>query len=83
MDYGDESDYDIISTEMLENIHDGIKSYLNVNIREDRYKILGRIRLIQLEWKGALKYTKKMGKGLHKILNTSVKEILQNLPSLV
>ena len=31
MDYGDESDYDIISTKMLENICDGSQSHLSVN----------------------------------------------------
>ena len=31
MDYGDESDHDIISTEMLEDIRDGIQTHPNVN----------------------------------------------------
>ena len=31
MDSGDESDHDIISTEMLEDIRDGSQSHLNVN----------------------------------------------------
>ena len=31
MDYGDESDNDLISTEMLEDIRDGSQSHLNVN----------------------------------------------------
>ena len=35
----DESDYDIISTEMLENIRDVSQTHPNVNIREARYKI--------------------------------------------
>ena len=33
----------------------------------------------QSEWKGALKSTHSMGKGLHKIFSTVVKEILQEL----
>ena len=41
---GDESDHDIISTEMLEDICDKSSYHLNVNIREARYKILDRIR---------------------------------------
>ena len=31
MDSGDESDHDLISTEMLEDIHDIIQSHTNVN----------------------------------------------------
>ena len=33
MDYGDESDHDIISTDMLEDISDGSQTHLNVNKR--------------------------------------------------
>ena len=36
---GDESDHDLISTDMLEDIHDGSQTHLNVNIREARYEI--------------------------------------------
>ena len=35
---GDESDHDLISTEMLEDIRDKIHTHLNVNRREARYK---------------------------------------------
>ena len=59
----DESDHDLISTEMLEDIRDGSQNHPNVNRREARYKIRNRIRQRQLEWKGALKYTQIMGKG--------------------
>ena len=41
---GDESDHDLISTEMLEDIHRGIQSHPNVNRREARYKIRDSIR---------------------------------------
>ena len=58
---GDESDHDLISTEMLENIHDGSQTHPNVNRRESRYKIRDRIRQRQSEWKGALKATRSMG----------------------
>ena len=37
MDYmnsGNESDHDLISTEMLEDIRDGNQTHMNVNIRE-------------------------------------------------
>ena len=35
---GDESDDEHMSTEMLEDIHDGSQSHLNVNRRETHYK---------------------------------------------
>ena len=57
MDSGDESEYDLISTEMLENIHDGSQSHPNVNRREAHYKIRDCINQRQSEWKGALKAT--------------------------
>ena len=83
MDYGDESYHDPISTEMLKDICDGSQSRPNVNRRESRYKICDRINQRQLEWKGALKATRNMGKGLHKVFNNVVKEISQYLPPLV
>ena len=41
---GDESDHDLISTEMLEDIRDGSQTHLNINKREARYKICDRVR---------------------------------------
>ena len=43
MEYGDESDDDLISTEMLEDIHDISQSHPNVNRREASYKIRDNI----------------------------------------
>ena len=40
---GDESDHDLISTEMLEDIRDGSQTHPKVNKREARYKIRSRI----------------------------------------
>ena len=57
INYDDESDHDIISKEMLEDIRDGSQTHPNVNKREASYKIHDRIRQKQLEWKGALKAT--------------------------
>ena len=57
MNSGDESDHDLISTEMLEDICGGNQTHPNVNRREARYKILDRVRQRQLEWKGELKAT--------------------------
>ena len=68
LDSGDDSDDEPMSTEMLEDIHDGSQSHPNVNRRESRYKICDHIKLRQSEWKGALKSTRNMVKGSHKIL---------------
>ena len=82
MDSGDESDHDLISTEMSEKNRDGSPYHPNLKQREARYKIRGRIRQIQSEWKGALKATRNMGKGLHKVSKTVVKETSQEFPPL-
>ena len=63
MDYGEQSDHDLISMQMLEDINDGSQTHPNVNRREARYKICDRIKQMQQEWKGALKATQIMGKG--------------------
>ena len=55
MDSGNESDHDIISTDMLEDIRGRSQSHPNINKREARYNIRDRIRQIQSEWKEALK----------------------------
>ena len=72
---GDESDHDLISSDILEDILDGSQSHPNVNQRETCYKIRDRIRQGEPEWKGALKDTRIMGKVLHKVFKTVVKEI--------
>ena len=51
---GDESDHDLMSTEMLEGIRDGSQTHPNVNRRESLYKIRDRIKKRKSEWKGAL-----------------------------
>ena len=51
INYGDESDHDLISTEMLQEICDGIQTHRNVNKIEARYKIRDSISQRQLEWK--------------------------------
>ena len=57
LDSNDESDHDLISTEMLEDMRGGSQTHPNVNIREAQYKIRDSIRQTQLERKGALKAT--------------------------
>ena len=82
MDYGVDSDHDIIATDMLENICDGSQSRPNVNQREAHYKIRGRINKKQSKWKGALQATQNIGKGLHMVFKTFVKGISQDLATL-
>ena len=41
---GDESYHDLVSTEMLEEICDESQTHLNINRREERYKIHDCIR---------------------------------------
>ena len=64
---GDESGHDLIATEMLEDICDRIQTHLNANRIESRYKIRDHVMQRHSEWKGALKATQIMGKGLHKV----------------
>ena len=82
MDYVNEFDYEPMSTEMLEDICDGSQTNLNVNRRESHYKIRDRIKQKQSEWKGALKATLNVGKCLHKVFKTVVKDIPQDLQPL-
>ena len=42
---GDESDHDLISTEMLEDIRDWSQTHPNINRKEERYKTSDSIRL--------------------------------------
>ena len=44
IDSSDESDHNLISTEMLHDSRDGGQTHPNVNKREARYKIRDRIR---------------------------------------
>ena len=57
-----------MSTSMLEDIHDRSQSHPNINRRDACYKIRDHIKHRQLELKGALKYTRNMSKGSHKVL---------------
>ena len=58
LDSSDESDHDLISTDMLQDIRDVSQTYPNVNKREARYEIRDRVRQRQYEWKVALKATR-------------------------
>ena len=79
---GDESDNDLISTEMIEDIRDVSQTNLNVTRRETDYKTRDRIKQRKSEWKVALKATRNMGKCLHKVFSIIVSEISQELTNL-
>ena len=51
LDSNEESDNDLISTEMLEDIRDESQTHLNVNKRKARYKIRDRVRKKESQWK--------------------------------
>ena len=50
MNYGDESDHDLISKEMSKDIRDGSQTHLNIISREACYKCV--IVLGKENWKG-------------------------------
>ena len=78
LDSGDESDHEPIFMDMLEDICDGSQYHTSIKRRESSYKIHDRIKKRQSEWKGSLRDTLNMGKGLHKVFKTIVKEICQD-----
>ena len=78
LDSSDNSDHDLISTEMLEDIRDKSQIHPNVNKSEARYKIRDRVRQKPSEWKGELKATRSMGKVLHKVFSIVVNIFIRN-----
>ena len=60
LDYGDESDDKLMSTDILEDIIDGSQSHPGVNSIDAGYKICNRIKQIQSECKRALKAAQNM-----------------------
>ena len=73
MDSSDDSDDEPMSTDMLEEIREGIQSHPDVNRRDAHYKIRDLSKQIKSEWKGELKSTRNMGKGSHKVFKTVIK----------
>ena len=74
-------DDDLISTETLHDIRDGNQTHPKIDKMEARLAIRDRIKLKKFQWKGALRATHKMGKGLHRVFKAIVSEILQELTS--
>ena len=82
LDSNEQSDHDIIYTEMLEDICDGSQTHPNVNKRESSYKIRDSVRQKELQLRGALKAARSMVKGLHMVFSTIVNEISHELATL-
>ena len=79
LDKKEKFDDDLISTETLHDIRDGNQTHPKINKIEARMAIRDRIKQKKSEWKGALRATHKMRKGLHRVFSTIVKEISQEL----
>ena len=82
LDEKEKFDDDLISTETLHDIRDGNQTHPNIDKREARLKIRDPIKQKKSQWKGSLKATRNMGKFLHKVFSTIVKEILHELATL-
>ena len=79
LDETEEFDDDLISTETLHDIRDGNQNHPKMDKREARMAIRDRIKQNTLQWKGELRATHKMGKGLHRVFSNIVSEISQEL----
>ena len=79
LDEKEKFDDDLISTETLHDICDDNQTHPNIDKMEASLKISDRVKQKKSEWKGALRATHKMGKGLHKVFSTIVEEISQEL----
>ena len=79
LDETEKFDDDLISTETLHDICDGNKTHPKIDKREARMEISDRIKQNKSQFKGALRDTHKMGKGLHRVFSTIVSEISREL----
>ena len=82
LDEKEKFDDDHISTETLHDIRDGNQTHPNIDKREASLKIRDHIKQKKSKWKGALRATHKIGKGLHKVFSTIVSDISQELTNL-
>ena len=82
IDEKEKSDDDLISTETLHDIRDGNQTHPSIDKRKARLEIRDCIKQKKSQRKGALKATRNMGKSLHKVLSTIVKDISQELVTL-
>ena len=78
LDETEKFDDDLISTETLHDIRDGNQTHPKINKRESRMAIRDPIKQKESLWKGALRGTHKMGKGLHRVISSIVSGISQD-----
>ena len=72
-------DDDLISTETLHDICYRSQTHPKIDKREARLQMHDHIKQKKPQWKGALRATHKMGKGLHRVFSTIVSGISQEL----
>ena len=82
LDETEKFDDDLISTETLHDIRAGNQTHPSIDKREARTEIRDRIKQKKSQWKGELRATHKMVKGLYRIFSTVVSEISQELTNL-
>ena len=64
-----------MSTDMLEDIHDGSQYHPIINRREEHYRIRDSFKQRRAKWKGELLSMQNIGKGLHKLCKAVVIEL--------
>ena len=79
LDEKEKFDDDLISKETFHDIRDINQTHPSIDKRESRLKIRDRIKQKKSERKGALRATHKMGKLLHRVFSTTIKEILEEM----
>ena len=79
IDEKEKFDDNLISTETLHDICDGNQIHPKIDKREARLEIRDRMKQKKLQWKGSLRVTQKMGKGLHRVFSTIISVISQEL----
>ena len=79
IDETEKFDDDLITTDTLHDICDGNQTHPKIDKREARIAIRDHIKQKKSQWKGALRATHKMGKGLHRVFSTIVTDISQEL----
>ena len=77
LDETEKFDDNLISTETLHDIRDRNQTHPSIDKRGARLEIRDRIKQKKFQWKGALRATHKIGKGLHRVFSTIVSEISQ------
>ena len=79
LDETEKFDDDFISTETLHAIQNGNKTHPKIDKRGACLAIRFSFKQKKSQWKGALRATHKMGKGLHRVFSTILSEISQEL----